>query len=246
MNQFTERFRAKRPNSSPLSAPEPDDSFTYIVGRALSVWPTANGNNAAFAEEDFRQTKGLKSLIGTNLGFPFGLVNTNHSVGPGKPNIVIGSVREEAWAQDGGVDIVAQIDKRACAAYDIEPEDFASDLGNFSIEIACDRDRSSFVCMTNPSSKRLEDQTVFTAEEAASLGIRRTSWAEPEPYLYQEKHLVVELCSPIRCRGVAVLPDPADTTANVFEVAASLEMETDSINVWEDHKEFMESAIACN
>lgn len=225
--QFVERFRARKPNSSPLRAPDPDESFSYLVGRAVSVWPEINGNQAAFVEENFGLTKGLKQFIGTDKGFTFGLVNANHSVGPGKTNMVLGSIREEAWAQDGGsgVDLVAQIDKRACAAYDVEPEEFMEKggLNSFSIEIACDRDQSTFVAMTNPASKKLEDQTVFTAEEAASQGVRRTSWAEPNPYLYQDKHLVVELCSPIRCRGVAVLPDPADKTANVFEVAASLE-----------------------
>lgn len=223
--QFVERFRARKPNSSPLRAPEPDESFSYLVGRAVTVWPEINGNQAAFVEEDFGLTKGLKQFIGTDKGFTFGLVNANHSVGPGKSNMVLGSIREEAWAQDGGVDLVAQIDKRACAAYDVEPEEFMEKggLNSFSIEIACDRELSTFVAMTNPASKKIEDQTVFTAEEAASQGIRRTSWVEPSPYLYQDKHLVVELCSPIRCRGVAVLPDPADKTANVFEVAASLE-----------------------
>lgn len=225
---FNERFRAKRPNSSPLRAPEPDNSFSYLVGRAVSVFPRCNGNQAAFLEEDFKQTRGLKSFIGTDLGFKFGLVNANHSVGPGKPNVVLGSVREEAWSlaeDERGVDIVVQIDKRACAAYDVEPEDFIEKggLNSFSIEIACDRDRSTFIAMTNPGSQKLEDQTVFTAEEAASLGVRRTSFAEPSPYLYKDEYMVVELCSPIRCRGVAVLPDPADSTANVFEVAASME-----------------------
>lgn len=223
-NIFSERFYAKRPNTSPLSAPDPDDSFSYLVGRAVSVFPTCNGNQAAFLAEDFRETRGLKQLIGTDKGFKFGLANANHSVGPGKSNMVLGSIRDEEWAGDG-VDLVVQIDKRACEAYSVEPEDFTEEggLNSFSIEIACDRDRSTFVAMTNPASQKLEDQTIFSAEEAAQQGIRRTSFAEPNPFLYQDKFMVVELCSPIRCRGVAVLPDPADKTANVYEVAASME-----------------------
>lgn len=220
---FTERFRARKSDASPLSAPAPDDSFSYVVGRAVSVWPICNQNQAAFVEEDFSKTRGLKSVIGTDFGFKFGLVNANHSVGPGKANVVLGSIRDEALISGSGVDIVAQIDKRACEAYDIEPQDFADEYGNFSIEIACDRDRSTFVAMTNPASQKLEDQTIFTAEEAAQKGVRRTSFAEPDPFLYEDKYVVVELCSPIRCRGVAVLPDPADRTANVYEVAASME-----------------------
>lgn len=222
MTQFVERFHVRRPTNSPLRAPEADDSFTYLVGRAVTAFPTINGNNAAFLEEDCGNTRGLKSFIGTDKGFKFGLVNVSHSVGPGKPNTILGSIRDEQWVNDG-VDIIAQIDKRACEAHSIEADEFANELGSFSIEIHCDRDKSTFIAMTNPASKKLEDQTVFSAEEAASQGIRRTSFVEPDPFLYQGKHLVVELCSPIRCRGVAVLPNPAEKTANVYEVAASLE-----------------------
>ncbi len=223
-NIFHERFFAKRPNSSPLKAPEADDSFSYLVGRAVTAYPEINGNNASFVEEDFGLTRGLKQFIGTDKGFKFGLANANHSVGPGKSNMVLGSIREDVWA-DNGVDLIVQIDKRACEAYSVEPEDFmeSGGLNSFSIEIACDRDRSTFVAMTNPASQKLEDQTIFTAEEAAQKGIRRTSFAEPDTFLYDDKYMVVELCSPIRCRGVAVLPDPADKTANVYEVAANME-----------------------
>jgi hypothetical protein len=225
MAQFVERYHATRTNNSPLKPMTADDSFTYAVGRAVSTWPQINGNSAAFCEEDFGQTRGLKSVIGTDDGFKFGLVNANHSVGPGKMNHVLGTIRDEVLVSGSGVDIMAQIDKRACEAFEIGPEEFASggDYCDISIEIACDRDRSTFVALTNPSSKKLEDQTVFTAEEAAAQGISRTSYATSDPYLYQGKHMVVELCSPVRCRGVALLPDPADKTANIFEVAASLE-----------------------
>lgn len=228
-NIFVERFRASRPKNSPLKPMEADASFSYIVGRGVTCWPTINGNQAAFVEEDFGQTQGLKALIGTDKDFRFGLVNANHSVGPGKANTVLGSVRDNAWVEgpDGnGVDILGQIDKRACEAYSVEPDDFVEEggLNSFSIEIHCDRMKSTFVAMTNPASKNLKDQTIFTAEEAAAQGIRRTSWVENAPYLYDGKHLVVELCSPIRCRGVAVLPDPAEKTANVYEVAAGLEI----------------------
>lgn len=224
-NFFTERFRAKRAGTkSPLKPMTPDDSFTYLVGRALSTWPVCNGNQAAFVEDDFGTTRGMKSVIGTKDGFVFGLVNANHSVGPGKSNRVLGTIREEALVPGVGVDILAQIDKRACLAFDISPEEFAADgdFSDISIEILCDRDRSTFVAITAPGSTNLEDQTIFTAEEAAAAGVRRTNWAT-DPYLYKDQYVVAELCSPIRCRGVALLPDPADKTANIFEVAASME-----------------------
>jgi hypothetical protein len=221
MNNFVERFRVKNPiaANSPLAALEPDDSFTYLAGRAVSYYPQINGNGAFFEEAD------LAPLINTDKGFAFTLANISHSVGEGKPNQVIGSIRQEASISGSGVDIMAQIDKRACAAYDIDPQDFINNgyLANMSIEIFCDRDKSKFVALTNPASKNLADQKVFTAEEAASQGISRTSWTDEEPYLYDGKYVVIEGCSPIRCRGIAFLPDPADTTANVFEVAANLE-----------------------
>jgi hypothetical protein len=225
MKESRESFHATKISQSPLKPLEPDVSFAYFVSRALTYFPNVNGNNAAFIEHGYKETRGMTEVIGTEDGFPFGLVNTNHSVGPGKINHVIGSIRKEKNIPGVGIDIMGQIDKRACAAFEIEPEEIASgEFSDVSIEIWCDRDKSTFVAMTNPSSDKLEDQKCFTAEEAASLGIRRTRWSEPDPYLYEGK-VVVELCSPIRCRGVALVPDPADKTANVFEVAASMEQQ---------------------
>lgn len=210
--------RASRPQNSPLTCPEPDGSYFYAVCRALSFFPTINGNSAFFEEQ------ALAPLIGTDKGFTFTLANVSHSVGPGKPNQVIGTVRQEAVVPGEGVDLLVQLDRRACENYEIIAEDLlGGDLSNVSIEILCDRENSQLVAFTNPQSKSLADQKVFTAEEAASLGIQRTAWSSPDPYLYEDKYVVAENCKPIRCRGIAFVGVPADKTANVYEVAASLE-----------------------
>lgn len=211
--------RASRASNSPLKCPEADASYFYAVCRALSFFPQINGNSAFFEEAE------LAPLIGSDKGFKFGLANVMHSVGPGKTNEIIGTIRDEALIPGEGVDLLVQLDRRACDRYGVDPEDLISgDLSNVSIEILCDRDKSRLVAFTDPGSKSLEKQRIFSAEEASSLGIERTRWAQPNPYLYEGKYVVAESCAPIRCRGIAFVSDPADTTANVFEVAASLEM----------------------
>ncbi len=198
--------------------PKADDSFMYVGTKAISTWPFVNGNGAAFLKDD------LRKVIGTNNGFKFGLANMNHSVGEMKTNQVLGTIIEENLG-DNSVDIVAQIDRRSMEAYGVKPEDFmpGGDLSKASIEILCDREKSKFVAITSPGSAKLEDQTVFTPEEAQELGIMRTVSGSDSPYLYLNKYRVAEVCSPIRCRGIAFLDDPADQTALVFEVAAGME-----------------------
>lgn len=219
MSEYLVRVNSKAPaGRSSLQVPVADDSHYYAATRALSFWPMCNANNYTWEREK------LAPLIGTDNGFKVGLANLNHNIGPRAGfNQIIGAVCDEAVVGDG-VDLIAKIDRRAAAVYDAKPEDFATggEYCDSSVEIWCAADGSEFIAMTNPGSPNKADQVVFSAAEAAAAGVRRTDFTENAPYYYEGRYVVVESPQPLKCRGIAFLDDPADPTANVFEVAAKM------------------------
>jgi hypothetical protein len=206
---------------SVLRVPPSNTEFVYAAGRAMSFWPTVNGNNATWLEAEI--SKLYANNDDPNLTFKGKLVNIDHTVGTGRKSIVIGVTTQEKYIPGVGVDVLNQLDRRLLEEHDIEAADFKTD-GDYSkqsVEINVDRSLSKYIVMINPNSTRLEDQKIFSAEEAANNGIRRTSPSDAEPYMYDGRYKVVEACVPRRIRGIAMLSNPADTTANVYDVAAA-------------------------
>jgi hypothetical protein len=199
---------------SPLSVPPSNTEHAYTVGRAMSFWPVVNGNGATWFEEEI--SKLYANGDDPNLTFKGKLVNIDHSVGRGRGSIIIGVTLQEKYIAGVGVDVLNQLDKRCLADHGLVPEDFAmnGDYSKQSVEINCDRSLSKFIVMLKPNSTRIEDQKVYSAEEAATMGLQRGT-------LYDGKYRVVEACVPRRIRGVAMVGNPADTTAQVFDIAAS-------------------------
>jgi len=215
-------FKAPLPTgSSRTPLPPANDAFGYTAGRAMEFWPTINGNNATWFEDDIRPL--YEQGASADLTFKGKLVNLNHKIGPNSSNLIIGSIFDEAYIPGVGVDTINRLDKRLLTNYQINPDEFASrgEYANQSVEIACDRSKSRFIVMKNPGSKRIEDQQVYSADEAASLGIRRTHVGDPlGAYFHEDKYEVVEACIPQVVRGIAMLPNPADKNALIYDVAA--------------------------
>jgi hypothetical protein len=198
---------------SSLSVPVSNTEFVYTVGRAMSFWPVKNGNDATWFEED------ISRLYATgddeNLTFRGKIVNLDHTVGQGRKSIVVGVTTKEKYIPGVGVDVLNQLDRRLLEEHGITPDDFGKDgdYSSQSVEINCDRSKSKFIVMLKPNSTNIKDQKVYSAEEALSMGIRRGQ--------LHDGFKVVEACIPRRVRGVAMTGSPADTTAQVFDMAAS-------------------------
>lgn len=218
--EFIVRVSAPSPTGkSPLKSRESNESYFYPVTRAVSFWPVVNGNGAFFEEDKLAP---LVNSTDEEDGFIGKLVNLWHKKGVDTGNQIIGAIKDQAVVPGSGIDLLARIDRKAADTYGITPEDFAPDgeYSSSSIEIWCDFDKSIFVALTNTSSNKLDDQTIFTADEAEKIGMDRTA---KTGYRYQDKYEVVEGMWPLRCRGLAFMDDPADSTANVFELAASMQ-----------------------
>lgn len=204
---------------SPLKVPETNEQFVYTVGRALSFWPVVNGNGATWLEDDIAQLYSNK--VDANLTWRGKLVNANHD-----KKMVMGSTIAEAYIPGVGVDVLNQLDRRQLEHYQMQPTEFAADTGEYSkqsIEIRCDRSKSKFIAVINPGNADLKQQKVFSAEEAASQGIRRTSATDPlGKYQYENKYDVVEAGFPKRVWGIGILSKtPADPSAVIYDIAAS-------------------------
>lgn len=206
---------------STLRVPPSNTEFVYTAGRAFTFWPEVNGNNATWLEEEI--AKLYANTDDENLTFKGKIVNADHTVGTGRKSIVIGVTTKEKYTPGVGVDVLNQLDRRLLDEHEINAEDFAKngEYSKQSVEINCNRPLSKFIVMMKPNSKKLEDQLVYSSEEAAELGIRRTVPIDPIPYLHEGKYKVVEACVPRRIRGIAMLSNPADTTAEVYDIAAS-------------------------
>jgi len=207
---------------SPLQVPPPNDHFVYTVGRAATFWPMINGNGATWLEEDIAPL--YQNETDTNLTWKGKLVNLDHQVGPDTRKIIVGSTIDEAYIKGVGIDIMNQLDRRQLEAYDVKPDEFAGD-GDYakqSVEINCDRSKSKFIVMVKPQSSKLSDQKIFSADEAAALGIRRTIVTDPAgEYLHEGIYRVVEAGFPRRVRGVGMLRNPADKSGVVYDIAAN-------------------------
>jgi hypothetical protein len=202
--------------------PKPNDRFGYLSARALNVWPDINGNNATFLDDVLAAFYGDQGTIDDR--FAGKIVNLNHSIGKG--NIVVGAIHSERYIPGVGVDTINRLDKRLLGSLQLDIDEFAG-VGQYakqSIEIMPDHSKSQFIVMKNERSKRLEDQDIYSAEEAAAQGIRRTSVTDPfGQYLHEGKYRVVEAVHPKVMCGVAMLPNPADRNSIVYDLAASLE-----------------------
>lgn len=212
---------------SSLSVPPSNTEHVYTTGRAFSFWPVVNGNGATWFEEEIQKL--YANHDDPNLTFKGKLVNLDHSVGSGKGSMIIGVTLQEKYIAGVGVDVLNQLDRRALDDHGIKASDFAAngDYSKQSIEINCDRSASRFIVMVAPNSTKLSDQKVYSAEEAANMGLRRGE-------LYDGKYKIVEACVPRRFRGVAMVSNPADTTAQVFDVAAKQESGSMSADTYED------------
>lgn len=228
MKEHIVRISAPSPDGkSPLKSRPSNESYFYPVTRAVSFWPQVNGNGAFFEEDKLAPLVNSSDEEDTFIGK---LVNIWHDKGTQTGNRIIGAIKDQAVVPGSGVDLMARIDRKAADVYGITPDDFKAD-GEYcssSIEIFCDFDRSTWVALTNPGSKDLNDQTIFTPEQADDMGMSRTALTG---YKYQDKYEVVEGMWPLRCRGLAFLDDPADPTANVFELAASRTRNTMSMTL---------------
>jgi len=214
----------KPSGKSPLKVPETNEQFVYTVGRALSFWPTVNGNGATWLESDIASLYSNK--VDSNLTWRGKLVNANHEIGAKTQKMVIGTTIAEAFIPGVGVDVLNQLDRRQLKAYQMEANEFAAETGEYSkqsIEIRCDRSKSKFIAVLNPGNADLATQKVFTAEEAAALGMRRTTDSDPQgKYLYENKYNVVEAGFPKRVWGIGILSKPqADASAVIYDIAAS-------------------------
>jgi hypothetical protein len=202
--------------------PTPNDRFGYLSARALNVWPDINGNNATFLDDVLAAF--YNNPATSDDRFAGKIVNLNHSIGKG--NVVVGTIYSDRYIPGVGVDTINRIDKRLLASFELDIDEFAG-AGQYakqSIEIMPDHSKSQFIVMKNEGSKRLEDQDIYSAQEAASRGIRRTSVVDPfGSYYHEGKYRVVEAVHPKVMCGVAMLPNPADRNSIVYDLAASLE-----------------------
>lgn len=206
---------------STMSVPASNMQFVYTAGRAMSFWPIKNGNDATWIEADIAPL--YANNEDSNLSFKGKLVNIDHSIGRGKGSIILGTTIAEKYIAGVGIDVLNQLDRRCLEDNDLKADDFGlnGEYSKQSVEVNVDRTKSKFIVMVSPNSTRLEDQKIYSAEEAAAMGIRRGE-------LYDGKFKVVEACYPIRVRGVAMVGNPADTTANVYDIAASQQLIEDA------------------
>jgi hypothetical protein len=216
-------FAAPRPSGkSPLVLPPGNESFFYTVSRLCTFWPMINGNNATFFER--RLAPLIEAGNESELGTIGKLANIWHSKGPLKGNKIIGSIKSQHYIPGVGIDVASRIDRKAASTYGITPRDFAEggEYASCSQEMFCDRSQSEFIIMLDEEhASDVSKQKVLSAQEAQSLGVKRTYPNDPNPYYYDGKFRVVEACVPIRFTGIGFMDDPADPTAEVFELAAS-------------------------
>lgn len=196
-----EWFDSDAASSSKIVLPEPDEDYLYAATRLLSWYPVINSKGATYEPEDFSK-KLLDTLIGKQA-------NLEHD-----KTRVVGSIFSYERTQDG-IDIGIRVDREQAELQGLDPVEMMQ--GNYfshvSVELSKDPGQSKFYCYDEAFSIK----RTFPVLKGRDMGLRRTT--AHDPFVFQG-HRVAERIMPARFTGVGFVPNPADTTAQLYAVAA--------------------------
>lgn len=187
--------------SSKIALPEPDEDYLYAATRLLSWYPVINSKGATYEPEDFS-----KDLLSTLIGKQ---ANLEHD-----KTRVVGSIFSYEKTPDG-IDIGIRIDREQAALQGLDPVEMMQ--GNYfshvSVELSKDPSKSKFYAY----DEAFNVKRTFPVLKGRDMGMRRTT--ANDPFVFQG-HRIAERIMPARFTGVGFVPNPADTTAQLFAVAA--------------------------
>jgi len=185
-----------------VSMPEPDEDYAYFAARLLSWFPVVNSKGATYFAEDFDSDL-LNTLRGKQA-------NLEHD-----RTRIVGTIYDYL-VTDEGIDVVVQVDRRCASLQGLDLADLQS--GHYFSHVSVELTRSLADCFYYAIDEGYNVQQKIPVKTGNSMGMRRTTNADP--YMFQGNR-VIERIRPARFTGVGAVPNPADTTAQVYALAAS-------------------------
>lgn len=182
--------------------PEPDEDYAYVAARLFSWFPVVNSKGATYFPEDFDS-----GLLDTLKGKQANLEHNRKRI--------VGTI-QDYLVNDEGVDVVVQIDRRCADLQNLDLSDLQN--GQFFSHVSVELTRSLGDCFYYSIDEGYNVQQKIPVKTGNSMGMRRTTNADP--YMFQGNR-VIERIKPARFTGVGLVPNPADTTAQVYALAAS-------------------------
>ncbi len=189
---------AANPN---ISLPDPDEDYMYASARLLSWYPVVNSKGATYEPEDFPKTL-LDTLIGKQA-------NLEHD-----KTRVVGSIFAYDKNADG-IDIGIRIDREQADMQGLDPTSLMQGayFSHVSVELSKDPANSKFYAY----DEQFNIKRTYPVLKGRDMGMRRTT--ANDPYVFQGNR-IAERIKPARFTGVGFVPNPADTTAQLYAVAA--------------------------
>ena len=197
---------------SSIPLPEPTQTHFYVASRALSYFPVVNERGACYMPGDLTDDI-AKTFIGK-------LANLKHDKGE-----IVGTVCQSALT-DLGCDVIIEIDREAADAQGLTLEDLKQGMvfSQCSVEVQRDLSKCRYLVL-GENSEVLRTVPVLLGHQA---GMKRTAGTG---YRYQNKYEVAEAIVPEYFSGIALVPNPADPTAQLYAAAADNKGLDDTLNM---------------
>ena len=202
-----------------VKVPEPDDSYFYTAGRAVSYFPKVNANGISFFREDCKNVS--KTLMAS-------LADVQH-IKPGYPspdpkgekNTSFGAICDLVEHEEG-IDILVKNEREIAKAMGYTEDDFKPGQGEYSsFSQECDFNvlECKWIVVDKSDPTKLLKEVGYLEGMAQGFRCSRMSEGKWDYYLHDGNPVYIRL-KPTSFTGVGHVIDPADSSAVIYSYAA--------------------------
>jgi hypothetical protein len=212
---------AAKPRVTP---PAPDSTYFYTAGRILSYFPQINRNGITFFRED------CKALANTLLA---STADIQH-VKPGYPvadplkvtlkNTIFSAI-SAVEEHEEGIDIVCKAEREVAKAMGFTEEDFGpgGKFGSYSQECDYNPAESAWIVVDKNEPTKILKEVAYADGLAMGFKISHVGADGDWKYHLVDGNPVYVRIKPLAFSGVGHVITPADESAEIYKLAASLD-----------------------